>query len=108
MAITNVSSKDRVGFAPGAPVFLDVVELDLDDSYPNPAGYANFSDTIESVIGKGRTILGVFQVNQPAAWICRYNPATDALHVYTEALAEAANGANLATMADVQLLVVSK
>lgn len=108
MALGNVSSVDRVGFAPGEPTYCDVVELDLDTSYPATPGYTDFASAVEAYIGKGKTIVAVAQLNQPAAFICRYDGT--ALRVYTEALVEVADTVDLvaAGMVGVQLLVVSK
>ena len=106
MAIGNVSKVSGGGQAPALAVFADLVELDLDNSYVT-GGYTGLSDTLAAVIGKGRTILGLIQVNYPTAHFVEYVASTDALMVKTEALVEVSGATDLSGVTDLRLLVIS-
>lgn len=106
MAITNISQVTGATTTPGSPIFLDIVELDLDASYP-AGGYTEFTSTLASTIGEGRTLLGVVQLNFPIAVHVQYNKATDKLQCYTEALVEHSGSDNLSSATDLRLLVIS-
>jgi hypothetical protein len=106
MAVTGVTAVNvGAGARPSMPVYQDLIELDLDNSYVT-GGY-DCEDLILAVIGKGRTILGVSQQSFPTAHLLVWNATTKKLQAFTEALAEAANGANLSSAANVRLLVTS-
>ena len=109
MAITNVELKAAFGGAPGQPTFTDIVEIDLDSSYPEATGgYAGIAAILQAVIGADKTIISMEQQNYPAPFFCSYDRANDKLQVYTEALVEVANAVDLAAMANVEFLVTTK
>lgn len=122
MAITNVAKIGNQGLGATNKVeFINLVDLDLDASYPNAGGgaggYPSFSATIQTAIGTDRTIIGIIQEGPsgPAGfdYICRWNRVTDKLQVFQSngaaaAFIEIANGVSLATVTNLRFLVFSK
>jgi len=110
MAITNVALQDKIGGAPGDPVFTDVVTLSLDASYP-AGGYVGFTASVEGQIGLGKTILEVNQNNvpgSPAVYVA-YDRTLDALVCYVWATGvEVAGGVNLSGVVGLELVIRSK
>ena len=84
MAISNVAAVAQSGGAPGDPKYTNLVTLDLDDSYTT-GGYADFTASVQSIIGAGRAIVGVVQQNIPAGTVkvlTGYDYANDKLLCY--------------------------
>lgn len=110
MTITNPTAVRSAGGAPGDPLYHDLIAVDLDASYPT-GGYLTFSTTVQGIIGKGRTVLGIKQVNFPGATkhFAEYDEANDKLKmlIYTTAI-EAAGSADLSDHVGVKLLITSK
>ena len=114
MGITNFDKKASGGGAPGNPQFWDIVEMDLDASYAT-GGYdlsAGSTDRalLDAQIGSGRTIQAVVPLNFPGTTkhYPEWDDTNDKLKILVDATkAEAANGADLSSMADLRLLILS-
>ena len=121
MAITNVAASVLTGQAPGDPVYMDLVTLDLDATYP--AGGYDFSAgaaarlLLDAQIGAGRTIVDVKATTNHAApstaantLLFQWDPANDKLMVLlnTTAAEVAAGDADLSGVTDLGLLFISK
>ena len=76
MAIANAARADNERLPVGA-LFAEVVTFDTTGSYAT-GGYATFSSTLEAVIGKGRTILGVLPL-ECQGYIPEYDADNDKL-----------------------------
>lgn len=105
MAVTNVDLQIAAGGAPGQPMFVDLVQLDLDASYPAATGGYPIDDLLAAQVGTGRTFIGIVcQNNIPgvAIW-CAYDQVNGKLQCYDWAGAEIANGTNLAAVVNLEL-----
>lgn len=109
MALTLLASQAKAGFAPGDPMYIDVITLSLDNSYPT-GGYA-FDALFASSIAKGRTILGVTQNNEPGSVKIhpRYVRSTGKLMAIVQSTgAEVAAAVDLSSVVGLELVVLSK
>jgi hypothetical protein len=116
MTIANASLVAAAGNAPGDPLYAQVAELDLDNSYPAngydfAVGTANRT-ALDAVIGAGKTIVGVAQQTQHAisakGITVTWDFANTKLRVWDAATgAEIAGAVNLSTVVNLQLLILS-
>jgi hypothetical protein len=108
MAMTVGDAVLPGGGDPGSPVFVDIVPLTGDDSYPD-GGY-DITALIQAKIGAGRTIVAVLQVGEDPAdtWLSRWDRANGKLMLMTEALAQVSATTDVQTFANVDHLVISK
>jgi len=118
MTLANISAVAAAGNAPGDPVYTQVVELDLDASYP-ANGYPMVEGTdadrtaLNVVIGKGKTVLAVVQQTQHAiaakGITVTWDFANTKLRVWDAATGlEIAGAVDLSSVTDLQLLVFMK
>lgn len=91
MALT-VNTQTRSNGQPSAPLRLAVLNVDLDASYPNPAGYPVPELADQQVIEGPITV-----ISDGTTPLYAQVKADGSLHVYTDdTMAEVANGTNLA------------
>jgi hypothetical protein len=75
--IANLSLVSKAGYDPGNPIFIDVLNFDLQADY-NVAGLLLFSAAVKASLGTNRTVIGVFAVDCKGL-LPYYKVATDTL-----------------------------
>jgi hypothetical protein len=108
MALTIGTKAAYAGAAPGDPLFIDIVPVAFDNSYPTGGEAAEA--LIQAKIGPSRTILAVMQngLNSGSAINVRWVRSTGKLMALDWAGAEIAGTTDLSSVTDLELVVISK
>lgn len=111
--IANLALVTKAGFDPSKPVYHDVIELDLKADY-DAAGLLLFTTAVQSVIGKGKTVLAVLPVRTKGL-IPVYEATADTLFFWWADNNNASDGplivaptGDMAAYTDLRLLVISQ
>lgn len=118
MALANVALAGEAVNVPIGPACFDRVTVSLDNSYPQATGGYAASTLIKSALGQSssRTIVGILQASAAGGYRLYWNRTTGKITVWYQdcdavadgPLVEVSNGANLAAITGVELLVISK
>jgi len=107
MALTIGNRADGAGLAPGNPVFIDIVPITFDVSYTT--GGLAVGTLLEDEIGKGRTILAMWQNNVVGTTkvFARYDRTADKIVAYDWAGSEISNATDLLDVV-LEMVILSK